>query len=176
MRGVGLLYPCRNLVLLLGLVCFLAWGGFAQDILTKGNIEGIVVDPSDAVIRGAKVTVSGDIDKLTVTSDQGGRFEAANLRPGSYSVNVEANGFKTLTIGKVVVNVGKTTGLRAKMEVGRISESITVVAGMETMDLSSTATSSNLNENIIENLPLERSVTSLFYLAPGASDAQIIEG
>lgn len=143
---------------------------FAQDTLTKGSISGMVVDTSGAVIQKAQVSAAGDIDKRTTTTNEYGRFEFSNLLPGNYTVKAEMSGFKSVSVGNVTVYVGKTSALKLTMEVGNVSQVVEVQAGADTVDLSSTAVSSNLNHQLFENLPLQRTVTSLFYLAPGVTD------
>ncbi len=147
--------------------------GVTQDIMTKGGISGVVVDSSGGVIPGAQVSITGDIDKRSITTDDTGRFEANNLLPGTYVVKAEASGFKSVTVSNVTVNVGKTSALRVTMQVGSVSEVIEVQAGAEAVDLSSSAVSSNLNDQLFEDLPLQRTVTSLFYLAPGVTEGVI---
>ncbi|MDD5543046.1 MAG: carboxypeptidase regulatory-like domain-containing protein [Acidobacteriia bacterium] len=152
------------------LIVVLASIGFAQDIMTKGNISGTVVDASGAVVPKASVTATGDIDKRTATTDEYGRFDFTSLLPGSYTVKAEMTGFKTVSALNVTVFVGKTSTLKLTLEVGNVSQVVEVQAGAETVDLSSTAVSSNLNDQLYENLPLQRTVSSLFYLAPGVTD------
>ena len=161
---------CGYLALVLALLGSSVGICLAQDILTKGAITGTVIDQSEAVIPGAQVTISGQIDKRTVTTDTEGRFDAPNLLPGNYVIKVDAQGFKSLTINNLLVNVGRTLVIKAKMEVGTLAEAVTVEAGAEAVDLSSTATSASLSNQLFENIPLQRSVTSLFYLAPGSTD------
>ena len=153
------------------LVLSLVFAGLClgQD-MTKGAISGTVFDSSSAVVPGAQVTVLGTIDKRSATSDAYGRFEIGNLLPGTYSVKAELSGFKTVTFNNIVVNVGRTAALKMTMQVGEVSDLITVDAGADAVDLSSTALSSNLNDKLIDNLPLQRAVTSLFYLATGVTD------
>ncbi|MCA1594228.1 MAG: hypothetical protein LC754_16700, partial [Acidobacteria bacterium] len=65
--------------------------------------------------------------------------------------------------------VGKESSLGLKLEPGQVSEVVTVTDAATT-DLSTTAVGSNLNDQLFQNIPVQRSVSSLFYLAPGASD------
>jgi hypothetical protein len=71
----------------------------------------------------------------------------------------------------VEVYVGKTSSLKLTLEPGNIQEVIEITAGTAVVDTSSTAIGSNLNDQLYENLPLQRNVQSLFYLAPGATDS-----
>jgi Carboxypeptidase regulatory-like domain len=144
--------------------------GLAQDIATKGGISGRVTDSAGAAIANAKVTITGQAGDRTVTANAGGEFEIQNLIPGSYKVKVEQSGFKTLNVPGVEVYVGKTSALKLALETGNISEVVEVTAGAAAVDTTSTAIGSNLNDQLYQNIPLARSVQSLFYLAPGATD------
>src|SRR5215813_12420147 len=145
--------------------------GFAQDIATKGEISGRVTDINGAAIANAKVTISGQTGDRTITANAEGVFEALNLIPGAYKVKVEQTGFKTLTVPGVEVYVGKTSALKLTLETGNISEVVEVTAGAAAVDTNSTAIGSNLNNQLYQNIPLQRSVQSLFYLAPGVTDS-----
>lgn len=143
----------------------------AQDLSTKGTINGRVIDPAGAVISGAKVTVSGPTGDRVVTANSEGEFEIANLLPGTYSVKAEQGGFKSVSVPNVTVYVGKATSLRLTLEAGNITEIVEVSAGAATIDQTSTTIGANLNDQLYSNIPLQRSVTSLFYIAPGATDS-----
>src|SRR5262245_1150249 len=143
----------------------------AQDLLTKGAINGRVLDPTGAAIANAKVTVSGQTGDRVVNANAEGEFEAPNLIPGLYTVKAEQTGFKTVSVPNVEVFVGKTSSLRLSLEAGAISEIVEVSAGAATIDVGSTAVGQNLNDQLFQNIPVQRSVTSLFYLAPGVADS-----
>src|SRR5215475_9466349 len=144
--------------------------GLAQDIATKGGISGRVTDSAGAAIANAKVTITGQAGDRTVTANAEGEFEMQNLIPGAYKVKVEQSGFKTINVPGVEVYVGKTSALKLTLEPGNISEVVEVTAGAAAVDTTSTAIGSNLNDQLYQNIPLARSVQSLFYLAPGAAD------
>ncbi len=143
----------------------------AQDLLTKGAINGRVLDQTGAAIANAKVTVSGQTGDRVVNANAEGEFEAPNLIPGIYTVKAEQTGFKTVSVPKVEVFVGKTSSLRLSLEAGAINEIVEVSAGAATIDTGSTAVGQNLNDQLFQNIPVQRSVTSLFYLAPGVADS-----
>ena len=146
-------------------------GAFGQDMATKGSISGKIIDSSGAVIPNAKITIMGATGEHTATSNAAGEFEINNLLPGTYTVKAEQSGFKTVSVPDVTVFVGKTAGLKLTMEAGNISEVVEVVAGAATVDTMSTAIGSNLNDQLYQNIPLQRNVQSLFYLAPGTTDS-----
>lgn len=143
----------------------------AQDLVTKGAISGRVMDPAGAVVSGAKVTISGPTGNRVVTANAEGEFDVPNLAPGTYAIKAEQNGFKSVSVPNVTVYVGKATSLKLTLETGNITEVIEVSAGAATIDQASTTVGANLNDQLYNNIPLQRSVTSLFYIAPGATDS-----
>src|SRR5207245_11778531 len=73
--------------------------GFAQvsaESAVKGNLGGSVIDPSGAVVPGAKVTITGPTGQRTMNSDAQGGFMFQLLVPGKYSLEVEKQGFKKI--------------------------------------------------------------------------------
>jgi hypothetical protein len=141
---------------------------FAQDV-TKGVIGGTVTDSTGATVPGAKVTVTGQTGERTETSDENGVFRIDNLTPGTYTVKVEQKGFKS-SVANVTVNVGRETSLNLKLEPGEISATVDVTASSGAVDLQSTAVGQNMNDQLFTNVPVQRNVSSLFYISPSASD------
>jgi len=142
---------------------------FAQDIQTKGSIGGQVVDKNGAAIAGATVKVTGALGERTVTTGDSGLYTVENLIPGNYTVRVEMTNFKAAEVSNVTVFVGKTATTNVTLEAGNIAETVTVTAGVE-IDHTKTETSSNLNDQLFSNIPVQRAVSGLFYLAPGTTD------
>src|SRR5262245_45851763 len=145
--------------------------GFAQDTATKGGISGRVTDPTGAVLPNAKVTIGGPTGERVVNADAQGEFEIQNLIPGKYTVKVEQKGFKIVSLPNVEVYVGRTSAFKITLETGNISEVVEVTAGTAAVDTTSTAIGANLNDQLYQNLPLQRGVASLFYLSPGVTDS-----
>lgn len=162
----------KNVLRLFMILCIALAGTavFAQDIQTKGSIAGTVTDTNGGALPGAKVTVSGAQGEVSTTTNDSGNFKVADLIPGSYTVTIEQQGFKKAVAQNVVVNVGATTTMAPKLDAGSISEVVTVTAGVA-IDQGSTAVSSNLNDQLFNNIPVARTVSSLFYLAPGTTDS-----
>src|SRR6185369_15299805 len=162
----------KNVFKFFSLMCFvlaLSAGVFAQEV-TTGSIGGTITDSAGAAIPGAKVIVSGPKgDRTAVTNDQG-VYNVDGLIPGSYNVTVEQTGFKKAVANNVQVFVTKTSTINVKLETGDISAIVTVTDTVGT-DLASTAVGQNLNDQLFDNVPVQRSVESLFYLSPGAADS-----
>ena len=92
------------------------------------------------------------------------------LVPGNYTVRVESANFKSAEVSDVTVFVGKASSVNVALEPGAISETVTVTAGAE-IDPTNVAVGSNLNDQLFQNIPVQRTVSSLFYLAPGTTDS-----
>ncbi len=149
---------------------FAATAVFAQDIQTKGSIAGQVTDKNGGAIPNASVKVTGSEGERQATTNDQGVYSVDNLLPGTYKVRVEAKAFKSAEVSNVTVYVGRSATTNVALEPGQISETVTVTAGPD-IDTASTAVGSNLNDQLYNNIPVARSVTSLFYLAPGTTDS-----
>src|SRR5207237_10550049 len=145
-----------------------ATGAVAQTA-TTGSIGGTVKDQNGADIAGATITASGPLGERTATSDSSGVFRVEGLIPGSYNVKVSNTGFKTASVEAVTVLVGKESALSIKLEPGEVTAVVTVT-GAAAIDTAKTETSSNLNDQLFSNIPVQRAVSGLFYLAPGTTD------
>jgi hypothetical protein len=143
---------------------------FAQDLQTKGSIGGKVTDSNGGGLPNAKVTVEGQQATSTTQTNEEGMYKVDNLLPGTYTVTVEQAGFKKQVSQGVIVYVGKESTINPKLEAGNIAEVVTVT-DTGGIDQQSTAVGQNLNDQLFQNVPVQRSVTSLFYLSPGASDS-----
>lgn len=142
-----------------------------QDVQTKGSIGGTVTDVTGASVPGAKVTVTGQTGDRSETTGENGTFKIDNLTPGTYTVKVEQTGFKSAVANNVTVNVGRESTLNLKLETGEISATVDVTATVGGIDQQSTGTGQNLNDQLFQNVPVQRQVSSLFYLSPGATDS-----
>src|SRR5712692_2164480 len=92
----------------------------AQATVSTGSIQGIVSDPTGAVVTGAKVSINnkGTGQVIIATTNSSGSYVSGALAPGDYLVRVEASGFKTSEI-PVAVQVGGTSSANLKLEVGQ---------------------------------------------------------
>jgi outer membrane receptor protein involved in Fe transport len=152
-------------------ISLLAIGVFAQTA-TTGTIEGAVTDPNGAIVPGAtvKVTSPNLIRAQTATTDGQGRYRLANLPPGRYSVTVGAvSGFASFEQPNVEVNLSKTSTLDIKLQPQGTSAAIEVTAGVTGVDLSNNTTGTNVTTEQFSNFPTQRTVQSLYTIAPTAT-------
>jgi hypothetical protein len=150
---------------------FLGLVAVAQDTSVKGNLGGTVVDPTGAVVPGAKVTLSGPTGTQTINSENDGNFLFSRLVPGTYSLKVEKQGFKVADAKGVQVEVGRTANLKMQLQPGAATETVEVSAEAVTVDTASTASGSNLSDTFYSKVPTPRNVSGLFYVAPGVADS-----
>ncbi len=153
------------------ILSLLATGVFAQTA-TTGTIEGTVTDTAGAVVPGATVKVSSPnlIRAQTATSDSQGRYRFANLPPGKYAVIVEAvSGFAKFEQADVEVNLSKTSTLDIRLRPQGASATIEITAGAAEVDLSNNTTGTNVTTEQFSNFPTQRTVQSLYTIAPTAS-------
>src|ERR1700722_9136269 len=142
----------------------------AQD--SVGRIVGTVTDSSGAAVPDIKVTIVNEATQAgrDVTSDPHGYFVADQLPAGTYTVSAQKAGFKkTAEKGNVVTAGGRLT-VDLRLEVGAISETITVIAVGETVNTSSGEVSTTITQDQIQNLALnQRHYESLIGLVPGSA-------
>src|SRR3984893_1544653 len=104
---------------------------FSLSAFSQGNfgrILGIVTDQSGGVISGATVIVLDTQRGVsrTLTTDEAGAYNAPTLIPGTYTVRVEAKGFKKLERQNLVVEVGKEVRVDLTVQPGEQSQTIMV--------------------------------------------------
>jgi hypothetical protein len=152
------------------LVLTLALPGMAPAQTPLGRVAGSVMDTSGAVLPGATVTLTGTntgLKQTTVTNTAGG-FVFPQVPVGTYSVDVALEGFKTATFTQVVVAVGQEYGLTARLELGSVSETVTVEAGSSLVATTSPEVTSTVLQKQVLEIPLaNRDITNLIRLQAG---------
>ncbi len=141
---------------------------------TTGSLRGTVADPNGGIIAGATVTVKNESTGATaapITTTGEGTFEVAALQPGSYTVTVEAPGFKRAVSTGVAVKIGIVNPADIKLEAGNIAETVTVTAANEEIvQRDQSQISSTFETRKIEELPSNGAgggLDTLALLAPG---------
>jgi Carboxypeptidase regulatory-like domain len=150
-------------------LCLFAVTALAQS--NTGNLAGTVSDPS-GVIQGATVLVRDDKTgkEKTVVSNDVGSFSLSQLDVGTYTVKITSPGHKTFTATALKIDVNATYTLNATLEVGNISENVTVVAGADIINSTDAQLNNTVSQRQILELPLNgRNPLSLILLQPGTS-------
>jgi len=137
---------------------------------TTGSITGTVTDASGAVLPGVTITLSGDRligGPQTQVSDTNGTYRFDRLVPGTYGVKMELQGFRAVDRPDVRISAAFVATINGKMEVGSLSETITVTGESPTVDVRSNVQQTVMNQEILEGIPTGRDPWSLAKLIPG---------
>ena len=155
--------------ILLCALCVLAAGAAYAQVQT-GSITGLVTDSSGAVLPGATVSLSGE--KLiggvqTQITDATGNYRFDRLPPGAYNVKFELSGFRTIERDDIRVSASFVATVSPKLEVGSVSETITVSGESPTVDTKSNVQQTVLTQDLLEGIPSGRDPWSVAKLVPG---------
>jgi hypothetical protein len=143
------------------------------------TLTGTVLDTSNATIPGATISarnVATDVTSETTSSMQG-TFTIPALPPGTYTVTVTLEGFKTGVFNDVILNAGIPTAINARLEVGGLAETVTVEGATALVQTVSSAVSSTINTQQIEKMPLpSRNVLDFVTRLPGVETSGGMRG
>src|SRR5256886_3466522 len=138
-----------------------------------GSVSGTVTDQSGAAVPKAHVTL---INKATsvqkeADTDESGHYTITDVQPGNYDLKVTAGGFKPLTQTNLTVAANTVMNGDAKLQVGAVSEQVTVEASTVTLQTEKTDLHTDLTEKAILDMPLNqyRNFQTLINLVPGAT-------
>ena len=155
------------LFLLSGVSPAIAQGGRAE-------INGTIVDQSQAVLPGVTVTVVNEgtsIERVVVTGPDG-RFVVPTLVPGLYTVSVDLAGFQAQTRENVRVSVGQEVAVDFTLGVGGLAEEVTVSAEAPTVEVTTTRVATHISNEEIDNLPSQGRNQLVADAARAGSDPQ----
>ncbi len=157
----------KNAFALLFCVAMLGAVALAQE--NTGSIQGAVKDSSGAVVPGAKVSLSGPalVRSLDATTDSQGGYIFPKVPAGTYTVTVAQTNFKTVKNEEVKVVLGFASNVDVVLTAGNISEAVTITAGGDTIDVTSSKAATNITQEIVDKTPKGRQFHSLLVIAPG---------
>ncbi len=138
------------------LVPFLFVGLLWAQQTDRGTITGTVTDESGAVVPGVAVTAVNTATGVatSATTNDVGLYTILNQPVGSYSVSFMKQGFKGLVRDGITVSVAQVVGLDAVLEVGAMSESVTVTAEASMLQMRQTELSTTMKSQVVTDLPL----------------------
>jgi hypothetical protein len=148
-------------------------GAFAQG---TGEITGAVTDPTGAVVPNVTVKLTNSATgtvRTTVTSAAGMyRFTALPV-VGTYTLSVDAKGFKGMSVREIAVSVGTTLTHDVRLEIGASSEVVNVEGGVQMVQTSESQVSDLINNRVWNQMPLEtRNQNEFINLVAGVVPAQ----
>lgn len=144
----------------------------------KGEIKGIVTDPTGAVVSNASIVATSASRgiKTTATTGSAGEFTVSPLDADIYSITVTAPGFQTVTQQNIHVNAMEIADVPVKLPIGASTESVTVSAAPPALETSNATLGATMEQDTYSALPIEmgaygspdqRRATDFAFLMPG---------
>lgn len=152
---------------------FFPGAGVAYAQNSNATIRGQVLDPTGALVPNAQVVIINQQTKVNVFNghtDSAGAFVAPQVIPGMYQITVSAPGLKQTVIRNLAATVSQVSSVNLTMELGQISEVVTVESKGEELDRSTSNVSTLISPQEVQNLPLQnRNVMNLLTFIPGVA-------
>ena len=135
-------------------VLFATGGLYAQGV--EATLKGRVPDSSGAAVPAAKLDVknTGTNRIVSTVTDSAGQYTVPFLKPGSYSVTVEAPGFKKFLREGLSLSVGDTVDVDIALQVGAVSEQLTVTAEAPLLETAKADRGTLVDERTVAEMPL----------------------
>jgi hypothetical protein len=134
------------------------------------SISGRVADPSGAVIQKADVTLK-NLDTgvvLATQTNNEGVYNLPSVKPGNYVMHVQKQGFRSVDVTGLTLYVQDQLARNFSLEAGSVSESITVSADQNNINMTDGSVSTVIEQDYVANIPLNgRSFQDLIALTPG---------
>jgi hypothetical protein len=160
--------------LALAVLAIIATPALLAQTASTGAIKGTVTDSSGAVVPNATVTATNNGTGAARTEKSGadGTYIVSLLPLGTYSLKIEATGFKTQQVPSITVNVSETSVFNPALEVGGQTQEVTVQATAEALQTTNATMGTVVASNTATALPLTtRNYTNLLGLSTGTATA-----
>src|SRR5262245_60504939 len=165
------MFPLRTRIALL-LAPLMALSATLLGQTSSGEVNGAVTDQTGAVVASATVKLINQATRIETQGslNQDGRFTFVNVKPGSYVLRVEAQGFRTAQTPAFNVAVSQTVTQDLALTIGDVSQTVEVSAVSELVQRSSVELGAVISEREVQDLPLNgRNFTQLLTLTPGVT-------
>ena len=140
----------------------------------RGSVNGLVTDPTGAIVPGAKITLLNHATGITLHSitTSGGLYSFISLNPGVYKVTASMKGFQGAATDDVHVTVDQVSTVNIALSVGSVSEVVTVTESTSLVEASNSTVGQLISAQTIDRVPLlTRNVFDLAQLSPGVTPA-----
>ncbi len=143
----------KRIILSLGLLALAS--SMPAQVFT-GTITGTITDPNAASISGATIRATNEAngDTRTATSNAAGLYTLSQLPPGSYEISAEMTGFKKSVQKEVRLSVNQTIELNLGLQLGEVSQTVEVTAGVSMLDTQSANRAVTLDSQAVLDLPV----------------------
>ena len=142
-----------------------------QAALGQGNytaqVRGTVTDPAHAVVNNAKVTLTNESTSIatTATTTASGEYVVNGLRPASYTIKVEAPGFRGVVQKGLVLGVSQQVTVDFRLSLATTTESVTVTETAPLLDTGTSSLGTEVTNEFVSRMPLQgRDATQRFPL------------
>src|SRR5229473_3370858 len=171
-RGVHSMMTLSRFLRVISSLLFIVLG-FACGVLGQtetATVSGLVTDRTGAAVAGAEVRLQS-VERGTVattTTNDAGIYVFPSVYPGQFQFSVHKQGFKQVDLLGLIVNVQDHIEQNFRLEVGSVSESVTVEASASMINTTDGSVSTVVDQSYIKNMPLNgRSFQDLILLTPG---------
>ena len=165
------LLSLRMAAFALAIMCWLAFTAGAQEY--RARVQGVVTDPSQASVVGAKVTlrnVNTGVESTRET-DASGRYLFDFVQPGTYTVTIEAAGFQKYVQENITVVTRGDVTVNAQLTVGAVAETVTVSEQVSTVQFNTSTMTTTVQGAMLKDIPvLARNPFTLALLNPAVQN------
>ena len=162
----------KGLLNLAACLCACAATAFAQG--TTSRVLGTVLDPTGSAVPGATVKLTNEGTKVAFTTNtsSAGTYIFEAVQPGAYEITAEAAGFRRFLTRNIQISIGQPATVNVKLEIGAVSEQVTVESTAETVQTSTSGNYGNLiPQQAVMDLPIVgtrgRNPLNLVFMQPG---------
>lgn len=148
----------------------------SQGQVASASLLGTVKDPLSARVSAARVTARHEATGFSreVSTSEDGSYRILELLPGRYSVSAEKQGFRSLQVQGIVLEVNQKAQLDLELQVGLTQENVTITGEVSLVQAHDASLGYQLDSTAMRSLPLDgRNVVSLVTLGPGAIPRQL---
>lgn len=151
------------------LTCFV-FPVFGQSLGNSGTVQGSVLDPSGAILKGATVDLHNPVSgyQRTTATDDSGRFEFTNVPFNPYHLSVSAPGFQTVQ-QDVNVRTSVPFDLKLTLEIATATSQVTIHAEASDLVEQTPVSHTDIDRSLIERLPIENQSIGLSEVLTNAS-------
>src|SRR5437867_6747984 len=170
MKSYHIRFGYRHALILLAFLAALGGDGFGQEV--NASVYGIVQDLSGSVVPGVEVQLrSLDTNRIyRALTDDSGNYNITQVPIGRYEVSAELQGFKKSVVTDILLRVNDRRRVNFNLEVGGISETVTVAATLVAVDTASGTTSNVMGSEDLLQLPSSgRQLMPLAMIMPGVT-------
>jgi hypothetical protein len=146
---------------------------YAQSVASAA-IQGQVTDESAGALPGVTVTVTSpalQVPQVVVTTEADGTYRVPDLPSGVYQIEYELSGFQKFVRSGVQLAVGFVAKIDVPLKIGGMQETVQVSGASPVVDVATTATSTNFNNEVLQSVPRGRAIWDVLAMAPGVTVA-----